>query len=200
MVEGEDENFLRFATALKMIVGRSIQLDKLPRIKSLLQDYLLTYAEVCGYHNTVNINSRRQIYGSQDLKPNHHWAVHIPDQLADYGPVYNFWAFLIERLNKLLKNINSKTGGALEVSMMREFHRNAAVDSAVSLDMLNGNKNCSNKLWKMYQMLSTEEGSASFKLEWSFIHLLVGQDTNTEALGTVQDSASHSGTQDCFGS
>jgi hypothetical protein len=47
--------------------------------------------------------------------------------------VYNFWAFLTERLNKLLKNLNSNnwTGGLLEVSMMREFHRNAAVDSAV---------------------------------------------------------------------
>lgn len=46
MVEGEDENFLRFATALKIIVGRSIRRDRLPRVKSLLQDYLLTYAEV----------------------------------------------------------------------------------------------------------------------------------------------------------
>jgi hypothetical protein len=48
--------------------------------------------------------------------------------------VYNFWAFLTERLNKLLKNLNSNnnwTGGLLEVSMMREFHRNPAVDSAV---------------------------------------------------------------------
>ncbi|KAJ6540384.1 hypothetical protein B0H19DRAFT_1077796 [Mycena capillaripes] len=151
MVEGEDEKFLRFAMAPKMIVGRSIQLDKLPRIKSLLQDYLLTYME---------------IYGSQDLKSNHHWAIHIPDQLVDYGSVYNFWAFLTEQLNKPLKNINSNnwTGGALEVSMMRGFHRNAAVDSA------------------MYQGLSTDEGLASFELESSFIHLLVGQDTNTEAL------------------
>ncbi|KAJ7731484.1 hypothetical protein B0H14DRAFT_2409444, partial [Mycena olivaceomarginata] len=92
MVEGEDYNFLRFATALKII-----------------------------------------IYGAESIMPNHHWAVHVPDQLLDYGPVYNFWAFLTERLNKILKNINSNnwTGGELEVSMMREFHRKSAVDSAV---------------------------------------------------------------------
>jgi hypothetical protein len=74
-----------------------------------------------------------QIYGAESIMPNHHWAVHVPDQLLDYGPVYNFWAFLTERLNKILKNINSNnwTGGELEVSMMREFHRKSAVDSAV---------------------------------------------------------------------
>lgn len=44
----------------------------------------------------------------------------------------------------------------------------------------------------MYQMLSTEE-SASFNLEAGFIQHLVGQDTNTEALGTIQDSTSHNG-------
>jgi hypothetical protein len=74
-----------------------------------------------------------QIYGESQILPNHHWAVHVPDQLIDYGPVYNFWAFLTEHLNKILKNLNSNnwTGGQLEVSMMREFHRKGAVDSAV---------------------------------------------------------------------
>ncbi|KAJ7312545.1 hypothetical protein DFH08DRAFT_918005 [Mycena albidolilacea] len=73
------------------------------------------------------------IYGDSQILPNHHWAVHVPDQLIDYGPVYNFWAFLTERLNKILKNLNSNnwTGGQLEVSMMREFHCKGAVDSAV---------------------------------------------------------------------
>jgi hypothetical protein len=68
------------------------------------------------------------------MKPNHHWAVHIPDQILDFGPVYTFWAFLTERLNKILKNLNSNnwTGGRLEVSMMREFHRTVAFDAVVS--------------------------------------------------------------------
>lgn len=67
------------------------------------------------------------------MKPNHHWAVHIPDEIMDFGPMYSFWAFLTERLNKILKNMNSNnwTGGRLEVSMMREFHRNAGLDAVV---------------------------------------------------------------------
>jgi hypothetical protein len=47
MIAGEDEIFLQFATALKLIVGRSIRMDQLDRIKSLLQGYLLNYKEVC---------------------------------------------------------------------------------------------------------------------------------------------------------
>lgn len=68
------------------------------------------------------------------MKPNHHWAVHIPEQILDFGPVYSFWAFLTERLNKVLKNMNSNnwTGGRVEVSMMREFQRNSALETVVT--------------------------------------------------------------------
>ncbi|KAJ7846973.1 hypothetical protein B0H14DRAFT_2357355, partial [Mycena olivaceomarginata] len=92
MQEGEDENFLRFATALKIL-----------------------------------------LYGMDKMKPNHHWAVHVPDQVLDFGPIYGFWAFLPERLNKVLKNLNTNNwgGGLLEVSMMREFHRMAQLDGMV---------------------------------------------------------------------
>ena len=75
-----------------------------------------------------------QIYGAVAMKPNHHWAVHLSDQLRDYGPVYNFWTFLTEQLNKLLKGSNSNnwTGGQLEVSMMREFQRSTHIQAMVS--------------------------------------------------------------------
>jgi hypothetical protein len=67
------------------------------------------------------------------MKTNHHWAVHIPQQVRDFGTLYSFWAFLTERLNKILKNVNSNNwgGGLLEVSMMREFHRAAKRDDMV---------------------------------------------------------------------
>ncbi|KAJ7797842.1 hypothetical protein B0H14DRAFT_3093052 [Mycena olivaceomarginata] len=72
MQKGEDNNFLRFATALKIL-----------------------------------------LYGMDKMKPNHHWAVHVPDQV--------------------LKNLNTNNwgGGLLEVSMMREFHRMAQLDGMV---------------------------------------------------------------------
>ncbi|KAJ7193721.1 hypothetical protein GGX14DRAFT_378758, partial [Mycena pura] len=77
----------------------------------------------------------RTFYGRESMKPNHHWAVHIPDQVLDYGPLNGFWAFLTERLNKILKNLNSNnwTGGRLEVSMMREFHRSTRITSVVCI-------------------------------------------------------------------
>ncbi|KAJ7582245.1 hypothetical protein C8J56DRAFT_1056399 [Mycena floridula] len=88
----------------------------LQRAETLLKEYLLEYIS---------------LYGTSALKPNHHWAVHVPTQIRDYGPVYNFWAFLTEHLNKVLKNMNSNNhlGGELEISMMREFSRASRMDA-----------------------------------------------------------------------
>src|ERR1700761_4870781 len=68
------------------------------------------------------------------MTPNMHWCVHIPDQILDYGPVYGFWCFLGERLNKLLKNYNTPcwNGGRLELSMMRALHRDCRIIRIVS--------------------------------------------------------------------
>lgn len=67
------------------------------------------------------------------MKPNHHWCVHLPQQLHDLVPVYGFWTFLGERLNKSLKNFNSNShrGGEMEASMMREFGRNVYIQCMV---------------------------------------------------------------------
>lgn len=66
--------------------------------------------------------------------PNHHYASHIPGQLDEFGTVYEIWAFLGERLNKTLKgtNLNNRRGGQLEVTMMREYHRDLALRAVVS--------------------------------------------------------------------
>ncbi|KAJ7725789.1 hypothetical protein B0H16DRAFT_1665830 [Mycena metata] len=132
MMEGEDENFLAFATALKIMVGSAL-------------------------------------YGANQMKPNHHWSVHVPDQIIDYGPLYSIWAFLTERLNKILKNLNSNnwTGGRLEVSMMREFHRSAGLDGV------------------MGKLLSDP---LCTPFERQFIQSLGREGENREALGTIQDA------------
>ncbi|KAG2083480.1 hypothetical protein BD769DRAFT_1375591, partial [Suillus cothurnatus] len=77
--------------------------------------------------------------GAKAMKPNFHWAVHLEEQIRDFGPVYNFWTFLSERLNKLLKSSNSNnwtTGGPLEISMMRKFIRGIWMDALVSMPSL----------------------------------------------------------------
>jgi hypothetical protein len=69
------------------------------------------------------------------MKPNHHYAVHLPQQLHNFGPVYEFWTFFTEHLNKILKNYNSNFwgGGWLEISMMQSFNRKVRVHNLVSL-------------------------------------------------------------------
>ena len=85
-------------------------------------------------NGTNKADTRIQLYGVGEMKPNHHFAVHTATQVRDYGPVYNFWAFLSERLNKIMKsfNLNNWNGGRLEVSMMRAFSRDAFVKKLVS--------------------------------------------------------------------
>jgi hypothetical protein len=48
MQRGEEENFLRYSTALKILVGSSIgtQANGLGRAKTLLEDYLLNFSRV----------------------------------------------------------------------------------------------------------------------------------------------------------
>ncbi|KAK7059460.1 hypothetical protein R3P38DRAFT_2758890 [Favolaschia claudopus] len=43
---GEDENFLAFATTLKILLGSSIRIDKVPRAQTLLESYLLQYGKM----------------------------------------------------------------------------------------------------------------------------------------------------------
>ena len=71
------------------------------------------------------------------MKPNFHWVTHIFDQLEDYGPVYNFWTFLFERLNKVLKSfsVNNHGGGEVEVTFFRAFARDVALRDLVSFSI-----------------------------------------------------------------
>ncbi|KAJ7347830.1 hypothetical protein DFH08DRAFT_1001104 [Mycena albidolilacea] len=112
------------------------------------------------------------------IKPNHHWAVHVPDQVLDFGPIYGFWAFLPECLNKILKNLNTNNwgGGLLEVSMMREFHRMVQLDG-----MLN----------RILDETSGEKLPLGLHLEHQFIQHLFRPLEEREALGTIQDTGTH---------
>ncbi|TDL17694.1 hypothetical protein BD410DRAFT_807179 [Rickenella mellea] len=109
MLREDSDNFLKLATALKIIMARSINVDDLPRARELLGSYLKGYLEM----------------HPDDVKPNHHWCTHIFDQIFDYGPVYSFWSFLFERLNKVLKSYqtNNHENGEVEVTFFRAFMR-----------------------------------------------------------------------------
>ncbi|KAH9920495.1 hypothetical protein B0H21DRAFT_781673 [Amylocystis lapponica] len=75
---------------------------------------------------------------SHHVKPNFHFVTHIFEQIEDYGPVYGFWMFLMERLNKVLKSYatNNHNGGELEVTFFRAFSREVRLRCLVSFLML----------------------------------------------------------------
>lgn len=50
MQAGEELNFLRFATALKIMVGSSIRTEKVARAAELLEEYLLGFSDVFSAH------------------------------------------------------------------------------------------------------------------------------------------------------
>jgi hypothetical protein len=72
------------------------------------------------------------------MKPNHHWAVHQPDQICDFGTVCDIWTFLTERLNKILKNVNNNNwgGGQLEICMLRAFGQDSRFETIARLQFL----------------------------------------------------------------
>lgn len=47
MHANEPQNFCRFAAVLKLMLGSSVLVSKLPRIHTLLEEYLLGFREVC---------------------------------------------------------------------------------------------------------------------------------------------------------
>ncbi|OCH84788.1 hypothetical protein OBBRIDRAFT_798774 [Obba rivulosa] len=65
------------------------------------------------------------LYGSAVIRPNHHYATHTAECIADYGPLREFWTFIFERMNKVLKSYHTDNhaGGELECSFLREFFR-----------------------------------------------------------------------------
>lgn len=115
---------------------RSISL-KLTLRKSFCSNTLLDSRRRvhCGYISVRYADLRTiKFHGSDAVKPNHHFATHIAQQIRNYGPVYSFWCFLPERLNRVLKGYNSNGAGKgqLEISMLRAFSRESRMFDIVS--------------------------------------------------------------------
>ena len=65
--------------------------------------------------------------------------MHTGEFIRDFGPLHEFWSFLFERLNKVLKAYNTNNhgyGGELETTFFTEFHRTCASARLVSSDAL----------------------------------------------------------------
>ncbi|KAJ2929408.1 hypothetical protein H1R20_g7676, partial [Candolleomyces eurysporus] len=103
-------NFMKLCQALRLLLSREISDKQIDEAEQLLSAY-------CSELVTL--------YGADVIRPNHHYAIHTPECLRDFGPLHGFWTFLFERLNKVLKSYktNNQSGGELEATFFREFHR-----------------------------------------------------------------------------
>ncbi|EJD38133.1 hypothetical protein AURDEDRAFT_172768 [Auricularia subglabra TFB-10046 SS5] len=109
-VEAEVPMFLSFFAALRVLLTRSLGTDDVSRGNALLLEHLRRFCEV---------------YGEEYVKYNQHWATHVPPQIPDFGPVYGFWEFPGEHINKTLKSINTnnRRAGELELTMLRSYNK-----------------------------------------------------------------------------
>ncbi|KZO98187.1 hypothetical protein CALVIDRAFT_479145, partial [Calocera viscosa TUFC12733] len=113
------QNYLKFATVLKIYMRREITERDLERASRLYLDFFEEFVK---------------IYGASNVTPTFHWITHMAAQIRRYGPVHGFWTFVFERLNKFLKAFNTSghKGGVVEVTFAREFKREISLTRMVS--------------------------------------------------------------------
>ncbi|KAH9853068.1 hypothetical protein C2E23DRAFT_917465 [Lenzites betulinus] len=122
-------NFLKLCSALKLYLADQVHEDDLQRADTLMREYCIELME----------SPVGQLYGPEVIRPNHHYATHTPEFVRDYGPLREFWTFLFERLNKILKSYrtNNHEGGEIETTFFREFHRSARLHRTMTEGMSN---------------------------------------------------------------
>ncbi|KAF7363429.1 hypothetical protein MSAN_00998700 [Mycena sanguinolenta] len=106
----DPKNFLKLASAVKILVAHTITEADLTHADTLIREYCWELVD---------------LYGAEVIRPNHHYATHTAQSVRNYGPLHEFWTFLFERLNKVLKSYKTPNhaGGELETSFFREFQR-----------------------------------------------------------------------------
>ena len=76
-------------------------------------------------YDTITVGVFLDIYGTGVIRPNHHYATHVAECVRNFGPLHDFWMFLYERLNKVLKSFktNNHGQGELETTFFTEFQK-----------------------------------------------------------------------------
>ncbi|KAJ7816555.1 hypothetical protein B0H13DRAFT_2380349 [Mycena leptocephala] len=114
MFPDDPDLLLKLAACCKILLAGTIDLNALPRAQQLLEDYLAGFLK-----NHPDL-----------VKPNFHYITHIFRTIRDFGPVYGFWTFLFERLNKLLKSYDTNNHGNGELELRK-------LDKKDSLELTN---------------------------------------------------------------
>ena len=99
------KNWILFVKACSQLCTRTIK-------KTAIVSADLFLVQFCRTFETL--------YCKDDCTPNMHLHLHLKDCLHDYGPVYSFWCFAVERFKGLLGayHTNNKK---IEPQIMRKF-------------------------------------------------------------------------------
>lgn len=123
----DPQNFLKLCSALRILVQRRLNDSEVDHADSLLHTYCSELIRVrIFFGQVVQLTALGlQLYGSGVIKPNHHYATHVAECVRNFGPLHDFWTFLFERLNKVLKSFrtNNHGQGDLETTFFTEFHK-----------------------------------------------------------------------------
>ncbi len=72
-----------------------------------------------------------ELFGSDAVKPNHHFHCHLMESIFDYGSPYSFWLFPFERYNGDLGKLHTNNK-EMELTLFRKFTEMSAVSGMVS--------------------------------------------------------------------
>ncbi|KAG8689817.1 hypothetical protein FRC09_012243 [Ceratobasidium sp. 395] len=105
------EGILLLSSAIKRLCTRTVTREAI----RLGHEDLMAY-----------LKQTAKLRGAERIRPNHHLATHIANQINLYGPPAQIWTYSGERLNYTLKNTNNNRhrGGEREMSFAKTFHRN----------------------------------------------------------------------------
>ncbi|KAL4258273.1 hypothetical protein AB1N83_009184 [Pleurotus pulmonarius] len=139
-------HFGMLTKALRLLLGHEIRLSEAEEADALLRGYGLELLE---------------LYGPEVIRPNHHYATHVLECVRDFGPLHEFWTFLYERINKVLKSYKTSNhaGGELETSFFREFHRTVQLSRVMAAAYSHGNSQTRDSVAAMYRATSDDRGT-----------------------------------------
>ncbi|KIN97963.1 hypothetical protein M404DRAFT_31780 [Pisolithus tinctorius Marx 270] len=140
----EPANFLKLSMAIRILIKHTITNHDVDTADDLLREYGRELIK---------------LYGSAVMKLNHHYATHIGDCTHNFGPLHNFWMFLFECLNKILKSFkaNNHTNGELESMFFKEFHRTCETSRVIYMMHTNPAKSLRSEAARIMQKVMHEE-------------------------------------------
>ena len=132
----DPNNFLKLCAAIRILLRRRLTDPEIDHADRLIREYCTELISVCPHLVQIKATDElilNQLYGSSVIKPNHHYSTHVSECVRNYGPLHDFWTFLYERLNKVLKSYktNNHGHGDLETTFFNDFQKTCHISRLV---------------------------------------------------------------------